>query len=231
MLQPKNSIAVVMAVLGIAACTAAPRVARAQSTLVHTLPRSRSSIPPGPFDVGAPNMRAASRIAGCYALTLGAWTPPQTLGDTLPVPSRIELSIEPHSRLYIGFRLVARTPGSSPQTDKYPAGWSTIGNDSLQLRLWSNGSGSLALFLRSAPDSALRGTARLFAGPERRDDTGRWAWERYPTAPVTLRPMACNGWAGRQSDKLYRSPRRADAASESRVARGGDPRSQRAGAC
>jgi hypothetical protein len=138
-------------------------------------------------------MEAAGRIAGCYALSLGAFTPAPAAGDTLPIPSRIELSAEPHVRIYVGFRLVARTPGSSPQTDRYPAAWSTIGSDSLQLRLWANGRSSLMLFLRRAPDDELQGIARHFTSTELVDDTGRWLWEQYPAAPATLRPIACEG--------------------------------------
>lgn len=191
MLTSRNTLAA--AALAAAAFAGAPRVAMAQ-TLVHTIPHSDSTIPRSPFDMGRPDMEAAGRIAGCYTLSLGAFTPAQAPGDTLAIPPSIELSTEPHTRIYVGFRLVARTPGSSPQTDRYPAAWSTIGGDSLQLRLWANGRSSLMLFLRLTPDRELRGIARHFTGAELvDDDTGRWLWERYPAAPATLRPTSCEG--------------------------------------
>jgi hypothetical protein len=186
-----SSVARVVIVAISVACTVMPRAAASQSTAVyHTLPSDGTSRP-GPFDMAAPDMRAASRLAGCYAVTVGPWSHARAAGDSAPVPQRLDLTAEWHTRIYIGFRLVARTPGFAAQLEKYPAAWGPIGDDSLQVRPWANGSSSVALFMRRQPDGELRGTARYFHDARIVDGTGRWMWESYPTATVSLRPMRC----------------------------------------
>src|SRR5687767_1929028 len=134
------------------ACFATPRAAGAQSTpIYHTLPAD-ADLRPGPFDMAAPDMRAANRLVGCYGVTVGPWSHSRAAGDSAPVPQRLDLTAEWHTRIYIGFRLVARTPGFAAQLEKYPAAWGPIGDDSLQVRPWANGSSSVALFMRRQPD-------------------------------------------------------------------------------
>jgi hypothetical protein len=172
-------------------CTVAPRAAGAQSTpRYHTLPAD-ADLRPGPFDMAAPDMHAAHRLVGCYAVTVGPWSHSRAAGDTAPMPQRLDLLADWHTRIYIGFRLVARTPGFAAQLEKYPAAWGPIGADSLQVRPWANGSSSVALFMRRQPDGELRGTARYFHDARIVDGNGRWMWESYPTANVSLRPMRC----------------------------------------
>ena len=176
----------------VAACCAVPRVASAQSTiLVETLPPADSTLRRSPFDVAPPNLQAARRLLGCYAVTLGSWSNPQTHGDSIPVPSRLDLLSDRHTRIYIGFGLVARAPGFSAQREAFPLAWSPIGDDSLQVRAWADGSRSVMLFLRRQPDKELRGTARYFGGERKEDSTGRWLWETYPNATVSLHPAQC----------------------------------------
>ena len=182
----------VIVVASVALCCAVPTRARAQVTLVETVPRSTSTTPRWPFSMDAPNMKAASRLAGCYALTLGPWSKPEASGATISVPSRIDLTSDPHTRIYIGFRLVARTPGFADEREKYPPAWGPIGADSMQVRAWADGSSSLMLFLRRQRDGQLRGTARYFAAYRIVDSTGRWMWETYPSAAASLRPAPCD---------------------------------------
>ena len=191
----QRATAVIIATL--AACSAIPRGAGAQRvTMVETLPPG-DTMPRTPFDMGAPDMQAASRLVGCYALTLGPWSKPLAPGDSVPVPSRLDLLAEPHRRFFIGFRLVARRPGVSEQTEKFPAKWGPIGTDSLQVQTWADGNRSLFLFLRRQPDRELRGTARYFTDYLAHDSTtGRWLWETYPTATASLRPAECGPGAG-----------------------------------
>ena len=186
-----TSVAHVIIAATAVACFAAPRATGAQSTPVyHTLPAD-ADLRPGPFDMAAPDMQAASRLVGCYAVTVGPWSHARAAGDSAPMPQRLDLTAEWHTRIYIGFRLVARTPGFAAQLEKYPAAWGPVGDDSLQVRPWANGSGSVALFMRRQPDGELRGTARYFHGERIVDGNGRWMWESYPTASVSLRPMRC----------------------------------------
>ena len=182
-------IGVVVAFAGL--CFGAPRGVDAQSAPVyHTLPTDGVARP-GPFDMAAPDMQAASRLVGCYTVTPGPWSHVRAPGDSAPVPRRLDLTPDWHTRIYIGFRLVARTPGFAAQLEKYPAAWGPIGVDSLQVRPWANGSSSVALFMRRQPDGELRGTARYFHDAHIVDGNGRWMWESYPTASVSLRPMRC----------------------------------------
>ena len=175
----------------VAACCALPRGVRAQVTLVETVPRSTSTISRTPFSMAAPDSQAAGRLVGCYAVIAGPWSKPQPRDSHIPLPTRIDLTADWHTRFFIGFRFVARTPGFSEQLEKFPPGWSPIGRDSLQVRAWANGASSVMLFLRSQRDGELRGMVRYFADTEVVDSTGRWMWETYPNAPVTLRPTSC----------------------------------------
>ena len=136
-------------------------------------------------------MDAAGRLAGCYGLELGPWSHLQAHGEEVPVPARVDLTLEPHTRIYIGFGLVARTPGFARQLEQYPAAWSPVGTDSLQARVWANGKSSVTLFMRRQPDDTLRGVARYFTDGLVVDSTGRWMWERYPVATVSFRPADC----------------------------------------
>jgi hypothetical protein len=107
------------------------------------------------------------------------------------MPSQIDLLSERHTRIYIGFALVARTPRFAAQRDAYPPAWSPVGEDSLQVRAWADGANSVMFFLRKRPDGELRGTVRYFSASRVEDDTGRWMWETYPAAAASLRPSQC----------------------------------------
>jgi len=173
---------------GVAVC-AVPGGVHAQVTLVETVPRS--TISRTPFSMAAPDTQAAARLVGCYAVTAGAWSKPQPPDSQIPLPTRIDLTADWHARPFIGFRLVAQTPGFASALEKFPAGWSPIGRDSLQVRAWANGASSVMLFLRKQRDGELRGRVRYFADANVVDSTGRWMWETYPNAAVTLRPTSC----------------------------------------
>jgi hypothetical protein len=159
--------------------------------MVETLPARDSLTASSPFDMAAPDMEAAGRMIGCYALTLGPWSNPEAHAGRVPAPARVDLTTELHERVYIGFRLVARTPGFADQLERYPAAWGPVGSDSLQARVWANGTSSVTLFMRRQPDNGLRGVARYFTDGIISDSTGRWMWEKYPTAMATLRPTSC----------------------------------------
>jgi hypothetical protein len=188
--------AVIAAVATLAVSCAIPRDARAQrKTVVHTLPRPNSTMPRTPFSLAPADLAVAKRFSGCYTVTLGEWSTP--VADA-PVPSRIDLSLDPHTRIYLGFGLVARTPGFARQLEAYPPAWAPIGTDSLQLRAWANGKSSVMLFLRQQPGGdELRGTLRHFDGSQRYDSVdGRWQWETYPNAPASLRRTSCEAGGG-----------------------------------
>ena len=186
-------------VAGAVACSAARSPAPAETvpagsvTLVETLPAPESAIARSPFDMAAPDMQAASRLVGCYAVTLGPWSNPQAHGGRIPTPTRVDLLSDPHTRIYIGFRLVALTPGFADRREDFPPpAWGPVGGDSLQLRAWGDGTSSVFLFLRRQPDRELRGTARYFTDGHVVDGTGRWMWETYPSASASLRPTPCD---------------------------------------
>lgn len=191
----KSALFMMAMVAVLAACSAAPRGALAQgTTLVETLPPEDSTVRRSPFDMAAPNMPAAARLVGCYAVTLGPWSNLRAGDDSLPVPTRVDLVAQGHEKIYIGFRLVARTPGFAAERPGYPPAWGPIGADSLQARVWADGAGSVTLFLRRHADGELRGTVRAFTGARAEDSvTGRWLWEAYPAAPATLRAVPCEG--------------------------------------
>jgi hypothetical protein len=166
--------------------------AGAQRTIpVQTLPQSDSTVSRTPFSMAAPNMRAASLLIGCYSVTLEPWSKPQAPDSGIPVPSQIELLAERHTRIYIGFGLVARTPRFSAQRDAYPPAWSPVGDDSLQVRAWADGASSVMFFLRRQSNGDLRGPVRYFSDARVVDDTGRWMWETYPAATASLRRTQC----------------------------------------
>lgn len=185
---------VLLAATAIAACST--RTAQDTGTppppTYETLPAGDGALPRSPFDNAAPNMDAAARLAGCYDLKLGPWSNPQAHAGRVPTPARVDLTTEPHTRIYIGFRLVARTPGFADQLERYPAAWSPVGGDSLQARVWANGTSSVTLFMRRQADNQLRGVARYFTDGIVVDSTGRWMWERYPVAPASLHATDCS---------------------------------------
>jgi hypothetical protein len=193
MRKTKAGSAVIAATVSLALWCTVPREARAQANpVVETLPPPNSTTPRSPFSNAAADLKAASRLTGCYAVTLGPWSTPQPKAE-VPVPSRIDLLSDPHTRIYIGFGLVARTPGFAAQLEAFPAAWSPVGADSLQLRAWANGKSSVMLFLRQQPGGdELRGTLRYFTDARRVDSLdGRWLWETYPNAPASLRRTSC----------------------------------------
>jgi hypothetical protein len=196
------AVAIAAATVVAACCAAAPRAAYAQARkktqkktsktiMVETLPPSDVT-PRNPWYIGPPDLKAASRLAGCFTVTLGPWSDALATGDSVPIPPRVDLLDSLHTGFYIGFRLVARTPGFAMPMEKRPPAWSPVEGDSLQVGVWHEGTRSVTLFLRRRPDAELRGTARYFS-PERMEDsaTGRWMWEKYPAAPVSLRPTPC----------------------------------------
>ena len=202
--------AVILVVAAAAACSAARSAApppetippeaiapesipAGQATLVETLPTPESAFARSPFDMAAPDMAAARRLVGCYAVTLGPWSSPQAHGGRIPAPTRVDLRSDFHTRVYIGFRLVALTPGFADRTERVPPAWGPVGGgDSLQLRAWGDGTSSLFFFLRRQTAGELRGTARYFTDGRVEDGTGRWMWETYPSASVSLRPTQCD---------------------------------------
>ncbi len=190
--RARHRVAVGCMLASLTAWWAVPSVADAQGTIrVETVPASDSLPRRSPFDVAAPNMQAASRLVGCYAVTPGTWVNAREGDNRIPMPARIELTSERHRRIYIGFGLMARTPQFAAQRDSFPPAWSPIGADSLQLRAWADGSSSVMLFLRRQSDRELRGTARYFFDALAVDSTGRWRWESYPAAPVSLTLEQC----------------------------------------
>jgi hypothetical protein len=194
MRKTKHGLAVIVAA-GAVASSAAPRIVAAQT--VETLPRDNSGIARSPFHNAAPDMKSAKRLAGCYTVNRGPWSHAIAEGTEGPVPSRIDLMLDAHQRIYIGFRLVARTPGFAAQRDSFPAAWGPVGRDSVQLRVWADGKSSVVLFLQRQPDEELRGTARYFSDSRAVDSTtGRWMWETYPRATVSLRRTACDSNRG-----------------------------------
>src|SRR4051794_2115746 len=106
-MHPRITPRVALAVMTIAtACCMVPSVAEAQKqkrkvTMVETLPPSDGK-PRTPFYSDAPDFEAAKRLAGCYDVTLGPWTDAQVRSDTIPVPTRVNLLTDVHTRLYIG---------------------------------------------------------------------------------------------------------------------------------
>ena len=185
---------VLILVAGALASSVLPRIATAQT--VETLPRNNSGFAWSPFDMGAPNMKAVQRLAGCYNVTRGPWSHAPAVGAEGPVPARVDLLPDPHERIYIGFRLVARTPGFAAQRDSFPPGWGPLAKDSVQLRVWGDGKGTVIFFLRRRRDGELRGTARYFSDLDTVDSTtGRWKWETYPHAAVSLRRTECESSA------------------------------------
>lgn len=198
----RHRAAVAAASVVVAACCVAPRAAHAQkpkkrkqttkTITVETLPVS-DGMSRNPWYMGPPDLQAARRLAGCYVVTMGPWSDALARGDSVPMPPRVDLRDEFHTEFYIGFRFVARTPGFAMPLEKRPPAWSPVDvPDSLQIGVWHEGTRSVTLFLRRQVDAELRGTARYFTAERLEDSTtGRWLWEKYPAAPVALRPTPC----------------------------------------
>ena len=151
-----------------------------------------ASLHASPYYEAEPDMRVARLVAGCYALTMGAWSDPRANGGHIPNPPRVELDAQLRDQGQPGFQLIARTPGfTTERASHFPPAWSPVGADSLQVRAWADGFSSVTLFVRRQTDGTLAGTARYFTDVRLDDTAGRWMWERYPTAPATLRRAPC----------------------------------------
>lgn len=146
-----------------------------------------------PFDSTTPGTEAIRKLAGCYALTVGAWSDERAPGSYVTIPSRIRLDtarVDRHQPDTLGSprRAVA---GDERELKGRPA-WSPVGRDSLQVLAWANGTSAVHLFLRRRAAGRLEGIARFFWDVIYRDPvTKRWLWERYPTAPATLTAVPC----------------------------------------
>lgn len=146
-----------------------------------------------PFDTAAPDMKAARALAGCYSLTVGAWSGEHAPGWYVTTPSRIHLDTARLERHQPGFELVAQTfeSGERREIESLRA-WSPVGTDSLQVLAWTNSTSSVNLFLRRREADTLQGTARFFWDQIALDPvTKRWLWEQYPTAPAALSGVPC----------------------------------------
>ena len=147
-----------------------------------------------PFDTTPPNMKAARVLAGCYSVSVGAWSNERAVGAQAAIPSRIQLDTARHNRPRPGFELVAQTIASGQRREvERLSSWSPVGADSLQVAAWANSTSSVDLFLRRRAEGVLEGTARYFWDQIFLDPvTKRWLWEGYPTAPATLTAVSCN---------------------------------------
>ena len=185
--------ACVLLIVAAAACRAAPNRDAVPDSALAAQPLPQPEIParPSPFDTAPPDMEAARRLAGCYSLTLGAWSNPRAHGGRIPAPPRVDLLLDSLTSGFAGFRLVAATPGFAARNDAFPLAWSPVGSDSLQARVWRSAMSSVTVFLRKHSDGELRGTARYFTDGRAVDSTGRWMWESYPTAKASLSRVDC----------------------------------------
>jgi len=146
-----------------------------------------------PFDTTTPSASAIRMFAGCYALSLGAWSGQGAPGSYVAIPTRIRLDTVRVDRHQSETQRPAGSPATSEEreAERRPA-WSPVGSDSLQVLAWSSGMSSVHLFLRRRAAGKLEGTARYFWDVIFRDPTTqRWLWERYPTAPAILAPAPC----------------------------------------
>ena len=179
---------VALAAFGAPACAAriasAPSEARSAATAT---PRA------SPYDASPLDMVAARELAGCYRLTVGRWSSRRANGGYLPSPTRVDLDTARLDGARPGFQLVVERPGvTPPRPMRSSVGWSPVGRDSLQVVTWADDFNWVTLFLRRQGDGRLLGTARYFTDARRIDpQTGRWQWERSPTAAATLAAIPC----------------------------------------
>lgn len=187
------------AVLALVACVTPaclrhePPPSHDEARLAHGTSLAAATPRASPYDTSALDLVAARGLAGCYSLTVGAWSNPRANGGYLPSPARVDLDTTRLDGARPGFQLAVKRPGFAPPRQMSPwSAWSPIGRDSLQVVTWADGFNSVTLFLRRHADGRLRGTGRHFTDGRAVDpQTGRWLWERYATAPATLAAIPC----------------------------------------
>ena len=175
------------------ACVVAACASNSQQRARGTA-RAAAQMRASPFDTASPNMKSARVVAGCYSISVGAWSDERAPGGNVALPSRIHLDTARDDRHRPGFELVAETlaPKQERGMLRRPA-WSPVGTDSLQVQAWANGTSSVNFFLRRRAAGKLEGTARYFWDQIFLDPvTKRWMWEGYPTAPAVLAAVPCN---------------------------------------
>jgi hypothetical protein len=158
---------VTLSALALAACT------------IPTRPHARA-------DAHAHSRTAAgaARAAGCYQLTVGAWSEarqPNSIPAARRPPEHFALDT---ARLAgpIPDRCAVRPAALGPRAPKVAA-WAAVGADSAMV-LWSDGFGGVELRVQVRGDS-LAGIARTFHDGH---STGE---PPDPTAPVTARRVPC----------------------------------------
>jgi hypothetical protein len=109
------------------------------------------------------------KVAGCYNLRLGAWSPkldaPYTDMRAFTPPSRVVLdTVVADEPMAYGFA-VRPASGVAPSVHRY-AYWTPLTSDSLRI-VWSDGTAGIDLRAKRVRDG-LRGTATTFTDDERR---------------------------------------------------------------
>lgn len=146
-----------------------------------------------PYDTSALDVVAARRLAGCYAVRVGAWSDPRANGGRIVTPAEIRLDTTHIAHPYPGRPLAVETPGFiNPSHFAVPPRWGPVKHDSLQATVVASQTSSVTIFARRHADSTFTAIARYFTDAIATDPfTNRWMWETYPTAPVQLTPHAC----------------------------------------
>lgn len=173
--------------LAFIACTGLPSGVHGQSTRGSAV-EQRSS----PFDMSTPDPRVVQRFAGCFDVVVGSWVNSRMFDYDHPTPKRIVLDTTRARPAGRDPSLMARTPGFTlPHGDEQWSFWSPVGSDSLQVTAWEDGYTSVHFFMHAESDDRFAGVARYFTDVHIIDETRRWLWEQYPTAPVRLSRVAC----------------------------------------
>lgn len=142
-------------------------------------------------------------LAGCYALTVGAWNPVLDLGGdeaVIEVPPRMELTLEER-----GGELVMRPTSGAPGGQYGRSYWRVLSSRTLLL-VWSNGHGGVTAKLRLIGDGPFRGRAKTFWDFPRRSQVTRVRAAR--TACVASRVPTSPAARGRRRPDALRAAQR-----------------------
>jgi hypothetical protein len=141
--------------------------------------------------------RAMRAIAGCYHLTVGAWSKKSTLGPSTPTTLVKLDTLTRDPALFDQFVAVRLRPAElfvphAPEALwQRPALWQLRGADSVEIVTWSTGTEAEVYYGRIV-GARLRGVLRHTSDAIPGDAaTGRILWDVWPWAPTSAERVPC----------------------------------------
>ncbi len=144
-----------------------------------------------------PDRARIRALAGCYHLTIGAWSTSTRLGPVTPIAFfRLDtLARWPGSQGVLAMERIAPaisfSPGDPRAQWKHPPSWRLVGADSFEITPWTIGTEAETFYGRVV-GGKLRGVLRNTSDAMPVDARGRILWNSWPWANGTAERVTCD---------------------------------------